>query len=1280
MFTDGLDNNNALRWVRKNKIQGSVNQKEEVPYSVSNLRRRIDPLSNAQSGGDRGFGLPSPSKFRSGHLSGVIPVSRALPTDVDDIGSASDNDLTTDSEQTYGGRYSLDSSSPQDDGDHTNAASKRYYNSAQRQTRYASDSVYSGDVSSSRETIGRGNGNVAERLMRGANRYPVGRNGYSEDDISDSAASSEFSSTQVGGDTVGGTQCERVCFRGVCIECSFSDECGKCCRKDVDSRVRNLPNEKFSDDDIPSAPLFCGSSREIKEDAEQLPTSRAQYKPYVPYSHDFSAKNGPDASDSVSSRVEPEDNTEKKIPDQHMLCLFHRSASGIESGAPSGLVPARLPTFHASTQGPWHAVIAYDACVRLCLHAWAKQCMEAPMFLENECALLRDTFSLQQVLLQSEEELLVKRSSEHASEGTARKPKKMVGKMQGSSVTNCSEAFVHCAVRRVKMALDPPTGCSFSSIPRPNIKMEFVRNRFYSLRSTLSSGWQALQKICFVPRVPPNGSFSRQSFAYVQASTHYVKQVSGLLKIGVTTLRSSSSYEAVQETYCCCLRLKSSSEEDAIRMQPGSGETHVFFPDSLGDDLIIEVMDSEGKQYGRALAQVATIAEDPGDKLRWWSIYHEPEHELVGRLQLYINYSTSLDENNHLKCGSVAETVAYDLVLEVAMKVQHFQQRNLLLHGPWKWLLNEFASYYGVSDAYTRLRYLSYVMDVATPTADCLTLVYDHLYPVVMKGHNKIMLSHQENRMLGEIEDQISQILALVFENYKSLDESAPSGIMDVFKPATGLAVPVLEPAVKLFTLLHDVLSPEAQTKLYSYFQAAAKKRSRRYLTEMDEFVSSNNEGILMDSVTISTAYQKMKSLCLNIRNEIFTDIEIHNQHVLPSFIDLPNLSSAIYSAELCSRLRAFLIACPPTGPSPPVAELVIATADFQRDLARWNIKPVKGGVDAKDLFHLYIMLWIQDKRLSLLESCRLDKVKWSGIRTQHSTTPFVDEMYERLKETLNDYEVIICRWPEYTFVLENAIADIEKAVVEALDKQYADVLSPLKENLTPKKFGLKYVQKLTKRSVCPYVVPDELGILLNSMKRMLDILRPKIEHQLKSWGSCIPDRGSTAPGERLSEVTVMLRTKFRNYLQAVVEKLAENSRLQNATKLKKILQDSKETVGESDVRSRMQTLKDQLTSTMNHLHTIFESHVFISICRGYWDRMGQDVLSFLENRKENRSWYKGSRIAISILDDTFASQMQQLLGNALQEKDLEPPKTIIEVRSMLCRDAPSHKSNTYFY
>lgn len=49
------------------------------------------------------------------------------------------------------------------------------------------------------------------------------------------------------------------------------------------------------------------------------------------------------------------------------------------------------------------------------------------------------------------------------------------------------------------------------------------------------------------------------------------------------------------------------------------------------------------------------------------------------------------------------------------------------------------------------------------------------------------------------------------------------------------------------------------------------------------------------------------------------------------------------------------------------------------------------------------------------------------------------------------------------------------------------------------------------------------------------------------------------------------------------------------------------------------------------------------------------------------------------VLDDTFASQMQQLLGNSLQEKDLEPPRSIMEVRSMLCKDAPNRKDSNYY-
>ncbi|KAG5407021.1 hypothetical protein IGI04_013140 [Brassica rapa subsp. trilocularis] len=824
-----------------------------------------------------------------------------------------------------------------------------------------------------------------------------------------------------------------------------------------------------------------------------------------------------------------------------------------------------------SARGTSHAVVSYDACVRLCLHAREKGCMEARMFLENECALLREAFGVKEHLSLSEEEMLVSQSSQAPHEGVAPKPKKNIGKMI-------------VQIWHVKTDLDAaPTGNGILYVEPSLKKIEKLRVHFSNIATRISSKWRALKKI---------------------------------------NLRA-------KEKHLCRLRLKSSTVDDAaVIMKSGSDEEgHVFFPDSHEDDLIVEIFESNGKEFGRALVPLAKATEVSAYSLSWESVFREPGHQLVGKIQIHFDYSASSDDNSQLKGCSVAETVAYDLVLEKALKMQCFQQRKLLLHGSWKWLLEEFASYYGISDVYTKLTYLTYVMDVATPTSDCLHLVHDLLAPVIMKVNGKATLSHQENWILNEIKNQTEQILKLVFENYKSLDESSFSGMNDVVSSATGVPAPALAPAVKVYMLLHDILSPKDQSNLCHYFQVGAKKRSRMHMGETDEFVTNNNDPNFWDPSSMSSAYKKMTMVCKNVKNEIYTDIEIHNQYILPSFIDLPNLSASIYSTDLRNRLRTFLAAFPPSGPSPGVAELVIATVEFQRDLSSWNIGPIQAGV------------------------------QWGGVRTQHSTTPFVDEMYTRLNETIQDYQVIISRWPKYIFVLESAIADVEKAIVEALEKQYANVLSPLKENLPPKK---------------PYVVPDELGILLNTMKRMLDVLGSNIEDQFKAWSSsCIPEGGNVAHGDRLSEVTVMLRAKFRSYLQAVVEKLA-----QNATTLKKILQDSKgsglhcafskESVGESD----MHNLKEQLTNTLNNLHSVCATHVFIALSRGYWDRMGEIVLSFLENKTENsRAWYKGPRVVVSMLDDTFAAEMQKLLGDSLREQDLEPPRSVVELRWILCKE-----------
>jgi hypothetical protein len=45
-----------------------------------------------------------------------------------------------------------------------------------------------------------------------------------------------------------------------------------------------------------------------------------------------------------------------------------------------------------SVQSAWQSFVAYDACFRLCLNAWAKNCMEAPEFLRDECMVLRSAF------------------------------------------------------------------------------------------------------------------------------------------------------------------------------------------------------------------------------------------------------------------------------------------------------------------------------------------------------------------------------------------------------------------------------------------------------------------------------------------------------------------------------------------------------------------------------------------------------------------------------------------------------------------------------------------------------------------------------------------------------------------------------------------------------------------------------------------------------------------------------------------------------------------------
>lgn len=889
-------------------------------------------------------------------------------------------------------------------------------------------------------------------------------------------------------------------------------------------------------------------------------------------------------------------------------------------------------TSGCNSQQAWQTLITYDACIRLCLQAWARGCTEAPEFLKDECLALRSAFGLHEFLLQPRGIKATEGSTRNSEQTIPLKTKKVVGKI------------------RVEVK-----------------KLRIIQRR--KLKST----------------------FSNRGSMYKQAGMEYVRHVSSLVKSGINSMKSASFSATAEEPLYCLIQLKSATEENAselcsaIFLRPGSGDYHDFFPLSQGDALLVEVQDSKKAVHGEARIPISYLNDNPSDRIRWWPINHD-DNECVGKIQLSIGSTMTSDDNNHIKSAPVVETQAYDILLEGAMSAQRFHSGNLRLNGPWKWLLDAFADYYGVSNSYSKLRYLLQVMNVATPTKDCLELVKELLDPL-MKARSERSLTRQERSILLDCETQIERLLATVFENYKSLDENSPTGLTDHFGPASDSAAPALHPALQVYSSLHDILSTDAQTILQNYLQTAARKRCRKHMMETDEFVSSTSESYLMDTITISTAYLKMKNLCNSIRNEIQADIKInshhtvHGQHIFPSSIDLANITAAIYSTELCKRLKTFLSAWPPSNPQQHVNELLVATADFERDLESWNISSVQGGVDSRNLFHNYIVVWIQDMQLSSLDLCKAEKVPWAGVTTNHSTSPFAEKMYENIKDNLIQYEVVISRWPQYSLYLENAVANVERAIVKSLEKQYSDILTPLKDSI-PQRLHLQ-VQKLARRqSATVQLVPSQLGIFLNTIKRILDVLHCRVEDILNSWASCLPVMGDKKLfGEQMNGITVLLRTRYKTYLQAIIGNLVNNIQANKSTRLKKILEETREADGEAEVRERMQLLNSLLVDFISNIHEVFTSQLFIAICRGLWDRMGQIVLKFLEGRKENRIWYNGSCYALGILDDTFASQMQRSRGNALQEKDIEPPRSVIEARSILCKDTTNATDpSTYFY
>ena len=104
-------------------------------------------------------------------------------------------------------------------------------------------------------------------------------------------------------------------------------------------------------------------------------------------------------------------------------------------------------------------------------------------------------------------------------------------------------------MRKVKIGSEPLPSCvSLPILKSSLLEKESLQRQYVNLKSKLSSGWKSIKEVRLAPQVPANGSFSRRSLAYVKAGTRYVKQVCEVLKVGATSLRSSSSqYDQVPQ-------------------------------------------------------------------------------------------------------------------------------------------------------------------------------------------------------------------------------------------------------------------------------------------------------------------------------------------------------------------------------------------------------------------------------------------------------------------------------------------------------------------------------------------------------------------------------------------------------------------------------------------------------------------------------------------------------------------------------------------------------------
>ena len=658
--------------------------------------------------------------------------------------------------------------------------------------------------------------------------------------------------------------------------------------------------------------------------------------------------------------------------------------------------------------------------------------------------------------------------------------------------------------------------------------------------------------------------------------------------------------------------------------------------------------------------------------------------------------------------AAVQENAVYDAALEAALRATGFGKRRLGIRADWAWLLARLCAQHCVSDSYAALRHLLHVFaGSATPTADCLDLVLQLFHPVHCQGEDGA-LGPAEARMWAAAREGCDRLVASVFENYKSLVETLPSGLVDggvlpFGAPCPAAALPL---AVRLFTLLHDPLGQDFALRLQAHFRAAAGKCYWRHAAGALENTGAGcATGESLDggggapSLPFQDSYSSLARLCASLGEELRMDIQVHDAEVLPQSFYLPALTAEEYTRELGDKLKTFLASCPPPRPAGTILDLLDAVGDLQDRLQGWQLAgPSTAPVEPVALFGRYIRAWIADSRAMLVARCRAWAV--ASTRTGPEGAASVAELYGAMQGVLSEYERVVARWPLFAAELEDALAAAERTMLSAVEGWVAPVLppnfrfkaappaSPLKVSPEPPKpvqrkpsragawiCGAPKDEPATPPKAAPSParphrtvsngsamlggLPSCLAAALVALKAM-EALRSDCHARLKRWATGGGGAAAESFGTLFLVVGQELRGKYMDYLQLAVAKVADGLKRQGVS-LRGTL---KQLMPGTDVEALLGPTLAATRDTVAGLERACgRGRAFVGVTRGLWDAQAQAVMQFLvEDCKENSSWAQraAASAALEQLATLYASLLSGeggALGHDVREEDLRPPE-----------------------